>query len=197
MNGLKIIHWSLIFLVLMTAQVLQAKDDYDFRQVRWSMTMEEVKKAEPQLILKNEDPRGLLTYELSMYGEKFDLNYDFDQETKLLGQITLYNPKPIEDPDRAATLNKQLKNFFIEQYGQPYQDEIQNYLDNSQAIDEASLGRFVLNGDAVVLAFWDAEKTDMAYMMLGGDSGINIVAALIRQTKPPEQRRQSLNPGPN
>lgn len=197
MNGLKIIHWSLIFLVLMTAQVLQAKDDYDFRQVRWSMTMEEVKKAEPQLILKNEDPRGLLTYELSMYGEKFDLNYDFDQETKLLGQITLYNPKPIEDPDRAATLNKQLKNFFIEQYGQPYQDEIQNYLDNSQAIDEASLGRFVLNGDAVVLAFWDAEKTDMAYMMLGGGSGINIVAALIRQTKPPEQRRQSLNPGPN
>lgn len=72
-------------------------EEYDFRKVKWGMSIEDVQINELSEIVRIED--NMLIYRIEMLGEKCILQYLFEND-KLIKGIYLFNIKNIHTKDR-------------------------------------------------------------------------------------------------
>lgn len=88
--------------------------DYVIRNVKWGMSMEEVKSAETAELENEEEDKSLQYKNIEMFGQKFDLVYSF---TLAKGLHTAVYGSPNVLKDEGEKLEKSILETLTEKYG--------------------------------------------------------------------------------
>jgi hypothetical protein len=115
---LKKVILAVILLVLICCGVVLASGDYDFRNVNWGMTMQEVLKVEKGKPINYDEQKGLIKYNVTVNEKDGTLYYHFDNNTGLLydGKYSFENFK---SADRYNSYAKYFLDILSFKYGNP------------------------------------------------------------------------------
>lgn len=101
-------------------------DDYVIRNVKWGMSMEEVKSAETAELKNEEEDKSLRYKNIEMFGQKFDLVYSF---TLAKGLHTAVYSSPNVLKDEGEKLEISILETLTEKYGKSeYNSALNQYI---------------------------------------------------------------------
>lgn len=162
----------LMLFCLFIASSISFADDYDFRQVNWGMTREEVMQAEGDLapvktfsipFYKFHVPKENLAYDITLFDKKTSLQYEFINNQLIMGYYIFYTIPT----DKESNLIKPysyyldqytlLKNALSQKYGPP--KEIETWANETYKNDPASLGEHLINNHLTIKSIWETERT--------------------------------------
>lgn len=157
---------SLLFLVI----PLLMSNDSDIRQLKWGMTMAEVKKAET---LKLElDLGSKLKYTAQLGGQNYELLYEF-KESKLY-KATYTSKENYPDKNGYITDFKNLKKLLSQKYGMPVSDE-EKWTNEKYKSNTADHGKAVSEGHIKYSSSWKTDRSSIVVSL----SGMNFKCFLV------------------
>lgn len=143
---------------------------YDFRNIKWGMTRDEVKASESATL--KYDTTQYLRYECNVSGYSTNLIYLFNPQDKLVSSMYVLN---IEHSnynlylDDYKTLYKELTN----KYGTPTKEQ-DNWWDDLYKNRPSEYGKAIAYGDYQKLTAWKTDTTNIVLMIQGDNLEINL-----------------------
>jgi hypothetical protein len=144
------------------ADELNVNQDSDFRNVKWGMTLHQVKNKEKLKLIKEE--KNLLEYEYTLIGMRCKVIYYFNNNLLTKAQYKIdrkhYNP---------ANFNRDymaLKRYLIGLHGDPSIDQ-DNWHNDQYRSDKTKWGFAVSIGFLTRTAIWKNSRSKILIEMLG------------------------------
>lgn len=141
-----------------------AEDQPDFRKVRWGMTREQVMAAETAPF--NQEYPDHLVYDEKVNGLKCCLIYVF-RKNVLVEASYLVEERFVSD-NRYLEEYDALKRLLVKKYGAPLADEVK-WKDDHYKNNPYMWGFAVGDGDLVMSAMWETERTKLSLVLEGKD----------------------------
>ena len=162
--------FSLFFLLAFSSDALA--QDADFRNVNWSMTVEEVKNAETAK-LRQENAKALV-YSTTLNNDNFYLVYHFGEEG-LYHAFYQYNEK---HTNKNSFLNAydDLKTILQNKYGTPEVDKV-DWLNDLHINNPENYGLAISTGHLEKRAQWSTDTTQVDLILSGDNFKINLHVA--------------------
>lgn len=163
---------SVFFIFVLFCCSISTAQEYDFRQVNWGMSKEEVRAVEKQEPA-DEDIGGVQeTFAYKTKISSFDsyLGYIF-VNNKLSGAGYYIQQEHVNQNDYIDDYNK-LKDLLIQKYGKPVNDEVlwKNPLYKDRNKD---WGLAISMGHLVYNVFWETPSTEISLFLEGDNFEIN------------------------
>ncbi len=149
----------------------------DFRNIKWGMTISQVKILEDSKLL-DETQDGLLYSNLKVSSYDTQLIYNFE-DNKLVKGSYLLNQKHSNTIDYISDYNN-LKKQYINIYGKPIKDDVV-WKDDLFKDDPNSYGTALFAGHLIYHAKWQTTTTDID-IILGADN-FGIIFSVLYQQK--------------
>lgn len=164
----------------------------DFRNAKWGMSKEQVKKTELSKPIGEND--GLLGYEDKIANLTCQIAFEFVDDT-LSSAHYLIKEKHINDNDYITDFNK-LKDLLSEKYGKPSMDKIV-WKGSLYKGDVEHYGLAVISGELVYAAQWQTELTNIT-LILSGDNFTPYLAIMYESSqykylKDKKEKKKMLN----
>ncbi|MGE4412433.1 MAG: hypothetical protein AB7E45_01890 [Candidatus Caldatribacteriota bacterium] len=161
-------------LVLLSICSFTYAQEYDFRQVKWGMSKEDVKEIEDRDIVY-EDVGG--TQELILYADqisKFDcfVSYLFVQDK--LASAGYYINEEHTNKNTYIDDYEKLKELLSKKYGQPIKDNI-IWKDDLYKDNKKDWGLAISIADLVYSSCWETPTTDIELILTGDNYKIELV----------------------
>lgn len=165
---MKTIVISLAGLVLLAAGIVRA-EEFDFRQARWGMSPDEVRKSETEAVLFAE-MEGVLSYQGTIGGVEAVIFYLFRDNRLERG---VYSIEPV-DPGDVIGAYQAAHSFLFELHGQPPVEKLNledvEEAENLDPTDLEELLKLVLAKAAAPMTYWETESTEI-YLRLDEKDG--------------------------
>ncbi|MFH1037656.1 MAG: hypothetical protein V1789_03170 [PVC group bacterium] len=144
----------------------------DFRQARWGMSPDEVKKTETEARQSGEMPE-LLLYEGDIAGVRASIFYLFDQGKLARGICT------VEPPGQDAVMDdyEGIRAYLLKEYGEPAEEELNLKEEAVGDLDPADPGdryQLVLRKAMGPLTVWTSGRTRIYLQLTEKDSRVAI-----------------------
>ncbi|MDO7976742.1 outer membrane protein assembly factor BamB family protein [Oceanotoga teriensis] len=166
---------------------------YDFRNVNWGMSKEEVKEIETSDFIINLDD-GTLVYKGTVAGEKVFIYYEFYNNALIQGKYAFLIDHSNEN-DYIDDYNR-LKGLLNKKYGKAHEDE-QIWKDNLYKDDYENWGFAISTGDMYYYSKWLTEdiKTDIEMQLWGENYEVRllIIYKSIKDIDLLEQKKEEEN----
>ncbi len=161
---------KIILLSVMLVSIAFAETKHDFRNTTWKMSIDEVKKLETSKFEQEEVIPVLsmikLIYKGSIEGFECKIGYEFLKGKLLWGGYKII--KNYENPEDYIIDFNKLKQFLINEYGEPIKDKQiwrnENYKDRLEL-----WGLAVLNDQLDLISIWKTDTTVIELHLKGGE----------------------------
>lgn len=150
----------------------------DFRNVRWGMSINEVKTNES--IASVEESVSQLLYHVSVANLDAALVYTFNEDDSLCEAAYLLQESHVNDNEYVDDFNR-LKKALIEKYGKPTKDDERWNGGSHLQSDPDNLGLAIATGYYTTRAEWDTPSTTIT-LIISGDN-FDISTALFYASK--------------
>lgn len=142
----------------------QAADQPDFRKVRWGMTREQVMAVETAPF--NQEYPDHLVYDEKVNGLKCCLIYVFKKN--VLVEASYLVEERFVDDNRYLEEYNSLKGLLAKKYGAPLADQVK-WKDDHYKNNPYMWGFAVGDGDLVMSAMWETDRTKLSLVLEGKD----------------------------
>ena len=168
-NRMSLVFITLLLITMFSSVALAETKSFDFRHVRWGMSMKEVKIAEAKQKLIKEDKKknkriSSLSYETTLDNILFSLLYLFADD-KLYAAIYTC-AEDFADVNKYLEEYHSLRKMLTKLYNEPYQDktrwEIELYKN-----DKANLARAYSLGHVATYTTWNKNNTELTLRLAG------------------------------
>jgi hypothetical protein len=156
---------SFLFVVLCSNSCLS--DDYDFRKVRWGMSIQQVKESEPLEISHTEE--NLLGYKTKVIDKNVFLIYFFVEDKLVRATYGLAD----EHSNKNDFINdyNDFKNILIKKYGKPVKENTY-WRNNLYKSDTSQWGFAISLAHLSYFAQWESEETQIISSLYGDNYAI-------------------------
>ena len=165
---MKTIIIGLVALIFLAAGIVGA-EEFDFRQTRWGMSPNEVRKSETETA-PFADMEGVLSYQGTIGGVGAVIFYLF-QDNRL--ERGVYSIEPV-DPGDVIGDYQAVRSFLFELHGQPPVEKLNledvEEAENLAPADLDELLKLVLAKAAAPMTYWETESTEI-YLRLDEKDG--------------------------
>lgn len=145
-------------------------DGYDFRKVKWGMTMEQVKKIEKGQFHNVKD--NVIAYSVTVANKEADLFYSFI-DNKLVSGAYFFNVRHT-NPNAFIDDYYSLKDLLSAKYAEPSIDDI-NWLNELYKDEPSEKGFAVSLGHLNYRAKWFEDSTDITLTLTGENYKCNLM----------------------
>ena len=154
-----------------SSSVASTIEDPDFRNVKWGMSKEEVKRyAQEEL---TEADEGFINIETELLEKKVALLYQFNDKDQLY-QAAYSSLEEHTNKNLYLEDYEQFKESLIEKYGQPSEDE-EFWRSNLYRDNPGDYGMAVAVGDLVKRTTWETDNTKIVLGITGDNFEIGVV----------------------
>lgn len=159
----------LVVLFILLFTLVSVAEEYDFRNINWGMSIEEVKNNEElELVYETENS---LMYETMLNSNDFYLVYFFDDSKLTQGVYSL--KETFYNNLKYVRCYEKLKENLTEKYGEPIKDE-ELWLDDYYKGNYSKYGDAVLIGDLFYTTVWENEGTQILLGLLAKSGEITL-----------------------
>jgi hypothetical protein len=157
-------YWIFLTITFIFGTIVFA-EEYNFRNTKWGMTQDEVKRTETLKI--STATKDKLKYNLVMYQWKTNLNYYFGANGVLnSAEYNFFNHIPAIINANAldqmgVALYHSLQSDLIQKYGQPQEDNTIWTNESFKSLPE-NLGAHIAQGHLILLTLWETNRTIVA-----------------------------------
>lgn len=130
-------------------------ENTDFKNVKWGMSKEEVRKLEESSVYYEEE--NFLIYNMKTEGLIAATRYEFNSEDQLIKVINLFLNKHVNKKDYLDDFNK-MKEKLTKKYGEPTKD-IVDWKDDLYREDESQWGKAIITGGLELATVWENETS--------------------------------------
>lgn len=162
-------------------EVSEEENDFnpDFRNIKWGMNVDEVKKREDS-VLAYEDDKGLIYQDLYVAGFDANLFYYFNVNGELYQAIYGFTHDHVNETEFIRDY-EDIKEELIEKYGEPIEDE-QYWFDDLYKDDPSDWGMAIITGDLTYMTEWVTEDVNVRMLLEGDNFETTFMIAYISNT---------------
>lgn len=181
-----------LLVVFLLAGAAWADEQFDFRNARWGMSRDEVKKSEADKLVKDE-AQGL-GYITSINGDEALLMYVFVDD-KLVRAKYVMLKKFSNNSDYYYQLHEPIKAILIEKYGKP-KKESKMWKNNLYRKDPSQIGMAIGMGHYAEFINWENEKTKITAYIYGNNfdisTGVEYVSRAIGKLEDEAEKKKTM-----
>lgn len=155
----------------------------DFRNIKWGMSMAEVKAAEGETDLVTTD--ALIYDGLNVAGIDVMLIYYFNENDQLYSAIYSFEETHVNKNDYIYDYEKVVK-ALTEKYGEPINSDT-IWKDDLYKDEPTEWGMAVSAGHMMMFAKWETENTNIAIFLSGDNFEISTMIGYESKTIPPKK----------
>ena len=186
-----------LFMAIATLSLAQAgaeaKDEtsFDFRQVRWGMSIAQVEEAEKKMgTTPIVHPDGKLGVKTTLNGNGFFLAYYFLDDK--LAKATYMLHENFVNKNNYVIAFEEIKSQLVEKYGNPEAEETV-WSNNRYKDKPEDIGRAYSAGHVETYVMWENDKTDIEASINGEKFEVNVLVVYESKELAPEFDKRKRN----
>jgi hypothetical protein len=136
----------------------------DFRGFTWGNLLTQVKANEKAKFVSQEDKNDLLTYEDDLAGSDVFVNYQFNDNGKLVSGTYIFTKK-YSNPQLYVQEYAKFKSLLVSKYGNAKLNK-EEWSANTTPNDKENYGQAISDGNLTLYSLWTTERTAIKIILI-------------------------------